>query len=154
MKTENIATYLLKSTGAPVEIARYGYSKLVITLDAQSITLSQLANMIETCDGKGSCTISIVDGKFSIDIPLRKGAKLGSTRKERKEMKDYGCDPSKPVKYRAYYSDGKELERKKEIVYPEDDHWFEKAQAEFMKDIENHGCEIRHGLNELSETLT
>ncbi len=149
MKTENIAAYLLKSTGASVEIERHGYSKLVVKLETKSITLSQLITMIETCEGKGSCTISIVDGKFSIEIPLRKGAKLGSTRKEKREMKANGYDTSKPVKYRAYYSDGKELEPKKEIVIPEDG--FERAQAEFLKEIESDIKQIQQGLDELPE---
>jgi len=155
MKTENIAGYLLKSTGAAVEIERHGYSKLVIKLDAKSITFSQLITMIETCEGKGSCTISIVDGKFSIEIPLRKGAKLGSTRKERREMKANGCDTSKPVKYRAYYSDGKEHERKIENLCSEDDRWFDKAREEFLKEIENDESLIDlDELPQLSESLT
>ena len=149
MKTEDIAGYLLKSTGSTVEIERHGYSKLVVKLDAKSISFSQLITMIDTCEGKGSCTISIVDGKFSIEIPLRKGAKLGSTRKEKRELGTSGCDVSKPVKYRAYYSDGKEHERKKENIYSENDSWFDKAQEEFLKDIDNDESQIQHGLDEL-----
>lgn len=134
MKTENIAGYLLKSTGAAVEIERYGLSKLIVKLDAKSITLSQLINMIETCDGKGNCTISIIDGKLSIDIPLRKGAKLGFSKKERKEIYHNTCDSS-PISSRAYYSDA--MSRKEVIIEdPDDDKWFEKKQMELMKEIE------------------
>jgi len=80
---------------------------------------------------------------------------LGSTRKERREMKANGCDTSKPVKYRAYYSDGKEHERKIENLCSEDDRWFDKAREEFLKEIENDESLIDlDELPQLSESLT
>ena len=72
-------------------------------------------------------------------------------------MKANGCDTSKPVKYRAYYSDGEEHERKKDIC-TEDDSWFDKAREEFLKEIENDesliGIDELPQLHQLSESLT
>lgn len=143
MKTEDIAVYLIKSTGAPVEIERYGFSKLIVKLEAPSISLFKLINIVEICEGKGNCSISIADGKFVIEIPLRKGAKLGTTRKERKEMnrKEYA---SRPIRSRAYYAD---VKPQKEVVLMDDD-WLEKSLNEFSKEIEE---SLPFSLDELSQ---
>lgn len=145
MRIEDIAALLLKTTGAPVEIERYGFSRLVVKLEVQSIRLYQLMAMIDTCEGNGNCTINIADGKFSIEIPLRRGAKLGNTRKERKEI-NRNALASRPIRSRAYYADANPH---KEVVVDDDENWLEKRLEEFSKEIEE--CKISPSLEDLSE---
>lgn len=143
MKIQDIAAYLLKSTGAPVEIERYGYAKLILKLEAESVSLFKLIHMVEICEGSGNCSISIVDGKFAIEIPLRKDAKLGTTRKERKEMNRKGY-ASRPIRSRAYYTD---VKPQKEVVFMNDD-WLEKSLNEFSKEMDE---SLTSSLDELSQ---